>query len=86
MSETRLRIIVACGAAGGIAATFNAPITGLFFGFEIVLREFSLDALFATDPRRGHRLTWSAARSSARHRSSPASPTDSSSATTTPTC
>jgi chloride channel protein, CIC family len=48
MSETRLRIIVACGAAGGIAATFNAPITGLFFGFEIILREFSLDALFAT--------------------------------------
>ncbi len=48
MSETRLRIIVACGAAGGIAATFNAPITGLFFGFEIVLREFSLDALVAT--------------------------------------
>jgi chloride channel protein, CIC family len=48
MSETRLRIIVACGAAGGIAATFNAPITGVFFGFEIVLREFSLDAIFAT--------------------------------------
>jgi CIC family chloride channel protein len=48
MSENRLRIIVACGAAGGIAATFNAPITGLFFGFEIVLRVFSLDALFAT--------------------------------------
>ena len=41
MSESRLRIIVACGAAGGIAATFNAPLTGLFFGFEIVLREFS---------------------------------------------
>ena len=48
MPASRLRIIVACGAAGGIAATFNAPITGLFFGFEIVLREFSLDALFAT--------------------------------------
>jgi CIC family chloride channel protein len=48
MSEARLRIIVACGAAGGIAATFNAPLTGLFFGFEIVLREFSLDALVAT--------------------------------------
>jgi CIC family chloride channel protein len=48
MSENRLRIIVACGAAGGIAATFNAPLTGLFFGFEIILREFSLDALFTT--------------------------------------
>jgi len=48
MSEHRLRIIVACGAAGGIAATFNAPITGLFFGFEIILREVSLDALFTT--------------------------------------
>jgi chloride channel protein, CIC family len=48
MSEGRLRVIVACGAAGGIAATFNAPLTGLFFGFEIVLREFSLDALVAT--------------------------------------
>jgi CIC family chloride channel protein len=47
MSENRLRILVACGAAGGISATFNAPITGLFFGFEIILREFSLDALVA---------------------------------------
>ena len=43
-----LRVLVACGAAGGIAATFNAPITGIFFGFEIILREFSFDALFAT--------------------------------------
>jgi chloride channel protein, CIC family len=48
MAESHLRVIVACGAAGGIAATFNAPITGLFFGFEIVLSEFSLEALFAT--------------------------------------
>ena len=48
MPASRLRIIVACGAAGALSATFNAPITGLFFGFEIVLREFSLDALFGT--------------------------------------
>ena len=47
MSETRLRVMVACGAAGGIAATFNAPLTGLFFGFELILREVSVDALFA---------------------------------------
>ena len=47
LSESRLRILVACGAAGGIAATFNAPLTGVFFGFELILREFSIDALFA---------------------------------------
>ena len=47
VSESRLRILVACGAAGGIAATFNAPITGAFFGFELILRELSIDALCA---------------------------------------
>jgi chloride channel protein, CIC family len=47
MPENRLRILVACGAAGGIAATFNAPITGLFFGVEIILREFAIDSLFS---------------------------------------
>jgi CIC family chloride channel protein len=46
MPEARLRIMVACGAAGGIAATFNAPVTGVFFGVEIILRELSADALF----------------------------------------
>src|SRR5579875_3008305 len=46
MPENRMRILVACGAGGGIAATFNAPITGVFFGVEIILREFALDALF----------------------------------------
>jgi CIC family chloride channel protein len=46
MPENRLRIMVACGAAGGISATFNAPITGVFFGIEIILREFAVDAIF----------------------------------------
>ena len=46
MPENRMRILVACGAGGGIAATFNAPITGVFFGVEIILRELSADALF----------------------------------------
>ncbi|MGN6445193.1 chloride channel protein [Amnibacterium sp.] len=45
--EHRLRVLVACGAGGGIAATFNAPITGVFFGAEIILRELSAEALFA---------------------------------------
>ena len=46
MPENRLRILVACGAAGGIAATFNAPLTGVFFGVEVILREFSIEAIF----------------------------------------
>jgi chloride channel protein, CIC family len=46
MPESRLRMLVACGAGGGIAATFNAPVTGVFFGVEIILREFSIEALF----------------------------------------
>ena len=47
MPEDRMRILVVCGAGGGIAATFNAPVTGVFFGMELILREFSVDALVA---------------------------------------
>jgi chloride channel protein, CIC family len=46
MPENRLRVLVACGAAGGISATFNAPITGVFFGVELILRELSVEAIF----------------------------------------
>ena len=46
-ARNRMRILVACGAGGGIAATFNAPITGVFSRGRECLREFSVDALFA---------------------------------------
>ncbi len=37
VGQERLRTLVACGVAGGIAGTFNAPIAGVFFAHEIVL-------------------------------------------------
>jgi CIC family chloride channel protein len=42
--ERRLRLLVACGAAGGIAATFNAPIAGVFFALEVILGDFETQA------------------------------------------
>jgi len=42
LSDDRIRNLVACGAAGGIAATFNAPIAGVVFALEIILGEFSV--------------------------------------------
>lgn len=37
----RLRTLVACGAAGAIAAAFNAPLAGAFFALEEILGTFA---------------------------------------------
>ena len=42
--ESRMRVLVACGAAGGIAATFNAPLAGVFFAMELILNDFVAEA------------------------------------------
>ncbi|MFE6690991.1 chloride channel protein [Streptomyces sp. NPDC057743] len=44
----QMRLLVACGAAGGIAATFNAPLAGVFFAMELILGTFSAEAFGAT--------------------------------------
>lgn len=40
----RLRLLVGCGAASGIAAAYNAPISGAVFAAMIVLGNFSMSS------------------------------------------
>jgi CIC family chloride channel protein len=44
LSEPRMRVLVACGAAAGISATFNAPLAGVFFAMELILADFTSQA------------------------------------------
>lgn len=42
VSREQMQTLVGCGAAAGISSVFNAPIAGVFFVLEIILRDFSL--------------------------------------------
>lgn len=42
LDRARLLTLIAAGAAGGIAGTFNAPIAGVMFTFEVLAGDFTL--------------------------------------------
>lgn len=42
ISGVRIKSLVGCGAAAGIAAAFNAPIAGTMFAVEIILMDFAV--------------------------------------------
>ncbi|KXB08819.1 hypothetical protein AKJ55_00380 [candidate division MSBL1 archaeon SCGC-AAA382M17] len=39
LDSDQVKVLVGCGAAGGIAATFNTPVAGIIFALEIILLE-----------------------------------------------
>ena len=44
LNERRVITLVAAGSAGGVAATFNAPIAGVMFALEVILADFGVRA------------------------------------------
>ncbi|MBZ9603693.1 chloride channel protein [Phyllobacterium chamaecytisi] len=45
LRRSDLRILVGCGAAGAIAAAFNAPLTGSFYAFELIIGSYTILSL-----------------------------------------
>jgi CIC family chloride channel protein len=45
LRRSDMRILVGCGAAGAISAAFNAPLTGAFYAFELIIGAYTIISL-----------------------------------------
>jgi len=42
LPNNSLRVLIACGAAGSIAAAFNTPLAGVIFAMEVIIAEYTV--------------------------------------------
>ena len=42
LPNNSLRVLIACGAAGGIAAAFDTPLAGVIFAMEVIVAEYTV--------------------------------------------
>jgi len=42
LPNNSLRILIACGTAGGIAAAFHTPLAGVIFAMEVIIAEYTV--------------------------------------------
>lgn len=45
LRRSDLRVLVGCGAGAAIGGAFNAPLTGAFYGFELIIGTYSIATL-----------------------------------------